>query len=112
MFGWIKRRLLARKARKSLESVRRFEGARLEQARCRSVPPAYSPSHHYSTPSHQADPLGVNQALLLHAVLDDDRRSVGCSSSFDSGSSSSSSSWAGSSDSSSSCSSSSSSSWD
>lgn len=108
MFGWIKRRLLARKARKSLDSVRQFEAARLDQVRTRPVPPAYSPSPVYSTPAHQGDPLGVNQALLMSAVLDDDRRSVSCSSSFDSGSSSS---WSGS-DSSSSCSSSSSSSWD
>lgn len=109
MFGWIKRRLLARKCRKSLESVRKFEASRLGQSRCRPFPPAYSPSPAYSTPVHQGDPLGVNQALLLSAVLDDDRRSVSCSSGFDSGSSSS---WSGSSDSSSSCSSSSSSSWD
>lgn len=108
MFGWIKRRLLARKARKSLDSVRQFEAARLDQARTRPVPPAYSPSPSYSTPVHQGDPLGVNQALLMSAVLDDDRRSVSCSSSFASDSSSS---WSGS-DSSSSCSSSSSSSWD
>ncbi|MCX2515813.1 hypothetical protein OQ484_00145 [Pseudomonas aeruginosa] len=108
MFGWIKRRLLARKARKSLDSVRQFEAARLDQARTRPFPPAYSPSPAYSTPVHQGDPLGVNQALLMSAVLDDDRRSVSCSSSFASDSSSS---WSGS-DSSSSCSSSSSSSWD
>lgn len=108
MFGWIKRRMLARKARKSLDSVRQFEAARLDQARTRPFPQAYSPSPAYSSPVHQGDPLGLNQALLVAAVLDDDRRSVSCSSSFASDSSSS---WPGS-DSSSSCSSSASSSWD
>lgn len=90
MFGWFKRRLLARKARKSLESVRRYDACRLEQSRTRPVPPAYSPSPAYSTPVHHGDPLGINQALVLSAVLDDDRRpSADCSSSCSSSSSSS-----------------------
>lgn len=109
MFGWIKRRLLARKARKGLDSVRRYEACRLDQARARPVPPAYSPSPAYSSPVHHGDPLGLSQAVYLSAVLDDGHRSsADCSSSsssFDSSSSSSSS------DSSSSCSSSPSS-WD
>lgn len=106
MFGWIKRRLLARKARKVLDSVRRYEVCRTDQARARPVPPACSPSLSYSAPVHHSDPLVLNQALYLSAALDDGHRSsADCSSnpsSFDSSSSS---------DSSSSCSSSSSG-WD
>lgn len=115
MFGWIKRRLLARRARKALASVNSYDGMRAKHAELRaeaaahrSTPPAYSPSPSY--PLHNGDPMGINHALALSALRDDGHRSsVDCSSSFSSSDSSSSSS---SYDSSSSCSSSSSSGWD
>lgn len=109
MFGWIKRRLLARKARKAVASVGEWRSQCRDMASGRPVPPAYSPSPSYAPP-HQFDPLGINQTLVLSTVLDDGHRSsADCSSSFSSSDSYSSSS---SYDSSSSCSSSSSSSWD
>lgn len=118
MIGWLKRRLLARRARKALDSVGRYGEARADLARFRSAgvsSPAPSPSY---AVSHQVDPLGINQALVLSSIMDDGRSaSAACSSSSSSSDySSSSSSYDSSSssssyDSSSSCSSSSSS-WD
>lgn len=50
MFGWIKRRLLARKCRKALQSVEGYGMARARMASARvaaglpAIPPAYSPN--------------------------------------------------------------------
>jgi hypothetical protein len=102
MFGWIKQRLLARKCRQALARSRSAAAER------RAFPPDYSPAPSKTASPASSDPLVVNQALVLSAVLDDGRRAApDCSSSSSSYSGSS---WSGS-DSSGSCSGSSSS-WD
>lgn len=78
MIGWIRRRLLARKTRKALASVKQYEADRSAMRGIRPAPSAsVAPAHH--------DPLGINQALLLSSVMGDSgSASASCSSSFSS----------------------------